>query len=89
MNLREGILDALADDAESIVQIKGYLEYLKIIASDNEIVTEISKLLEQQKIVIVYPYDKKGTINLDIANIEDYWFDLTQEGRNEQQAIKI
>ncbi len=89
MNLGEEIINALADDGESIAQIKKWLEYINFIVSDNEIISEISNLLKQRKIEIVYPYSKKCSLAFDESHIEYYWFELTDEGRKEQQSLKL
>ncbi len=89
MTLKDEILDVLADDGESIVQIRSRFEYYELNFSDKEIIDELSSLLRQGKIKIAYPYSKKGSLTFDIENIEDYWFELTNEGRKEQQSLKL
>ncbi len=56
MTLKDEILDVLADDGESIVQIRSRFEYYELNFSDKEIIDELSSLLRQGKIKIAYPY---------------------------------
>jgi hypothetical protein len=89
MTLREEILDALADDGESIETIKSWFKHVNVSFPDEEIINELTTMLKEKAITIAYPYDKKGSLSLDIKHIEDYWFELTLLGRSEQQHIKL
>lgn len=84
MNLREAILDALVDDLESIIQIEEYCIYLKHDVKRKVILSEIKSLLECNLIKIGYPYDAE---EIEDANIEDYWFELTDLGKQEWEKI--
>jgi len=88
MNLREAILDALADEGESIVQIKEYVRYLKIPAKSNEIKEMLNDLYINNKIKIVYPNDLNLTNITNYKNIKDLWFEMTEDGRLEWDKIK-
>ncbi|MDQ2085525.1 hypothetical protein RBH29_03640 [Herbivorax sp. ANBcel31] len=88
MNAREGILDALVDGGESIVQIKEYLDYLSINIDKDKLINEIKLLFRQRKIRIEYPPEVKDITELDSLKIEDYWFELTEEGWAEWNLIK-
>lgn len=41
MNLREGVLDSLIDDGESIVQIMKYLKFLNISFNKIQLIQQI------------------------------------------------
>lgn len=88
MILQDGILDALADDDESIIQIEKYLKYLKIKADRDEIIIELSHNLKEGLIAINYPPKVTGQNKLNSANIEDYWFGLTNKGQNKWERVK-
>jgi len=81
------ILDELADGPESIVQIQEYYRFLlnRDIARDS-IIPEIESLLKSGHIKIGYPAD---TDVLEKDKIEDYWFDLTESGRQEQETMSF
>lgn len=87
--LRDMILDALKDDSESIVQIKEYINYLKMNYDVDAIVEELVKLLEEEFIEIVYPNGTSITElrNATKENITDYWFGLTSKGEQEWSLI--
>ncbi|PKM50395.1 MAG: hypothetical protein CVV02_11495 [Firmicutes bacterium HGW-Firmicutes-7] len=87
LELREGILDALVDDDESIVQIEEYLTYLKIDFSRTSVLELLQQLLDENKIKIEYPPEFKTLKKLNISNLEEYWFELTQEGHKEWGKI--
>lgn len=89
MDIREAILDALVDGAESIIQIQEYLSYLGLSVNRETLFAEMATLLKQGKIYIEYPPEAKGTDELNIADIEDYWFELTPEGRSEWNNIIV
>lgn len=63
MNIREAILDALADGGESIIQIQEYLNYLGLNIDKEKLFNEIATLLKQGKIYIEYPPDVKNLMN--------------------------
>jgi hypothetical protein len=89
ISLREGILDALVDDGESIVQIEGALKYLEIPFERQLLKKIIVELLNESLIEIAYPL-KKNIIDFFSSNgetIEDYWFELTKKGYAEWQKI--
>ncbi len=91
MNLRESILDAIVDDSESIVQIKNYLNYLEIPYTDELLKDSILELLNESVIKIVYP-PNRNIIDVTKANniaIIDYWFELTEKGREEWNIIQF
>lgn len=87
MNIREGILDALVDGGESLKQIHEYLNYLGLKIDKKSLIAEVVTLFKQGKIYIEYPPDARNIKELDLNNIEDYWFELTQEGRSEWDNI--
>jgi len=87
MNLREGILDALVDDGESIVQIVEYLNYLKIKFDTVQVIKQLEQLLIEEKIRIEYPPDSKGLQQINRNKVGDYWFELNQIGREEWGKI--
>jgi hypothetical protein len=89
MNAREGILDALVDGGESIVQINEYLDYLSINIDKKQLINEIKLLFRQGKITIEYPPEAKNITELDLLKIEDYWFELTEKGWSEWNLIKL
>lgn len=88
MNLREGILDALVDGGESIVQIFEYMKHLGIPSDRAGILLEINQLLEQGAIRIEYPIDIDKIMIDEGDEVENYWFGLTQKGRSDWSAIK-
>ena len=88
MNIKEGILDSLADGGESIIQIREYLNYLKIDVNKCQLVSELITLLNQNKIEIEYPTEFKGCTDFELSKIEDFWFELTKEGRCDWNKIK-
>jgi hypothetical protein len=85
MSLRQAVLDALADDDETIIQIQEYIENLKINASQTEIEEMTKELLTQGKIFIVYPIE----VNVlpKVIKFSDLWFRMTKEGRMEWESI--
>lgn len=89
MTLREAILDALADDGESIVQILGYLKHLGYIENSKTLKYILENLLEESIIMIVYPPNKTITDFkvLKGMNVEDFWFEMTPKGYREWQKI--
>ncbi|MDR0840567.1 MAG: hypothetical protein LBN26_04175 [Christensenellaceae bacterium] len=88
MTLREAILDALSDDGESIKQICEYLEFLNIFATKEAVAKLLDTLWKENKITIVYP--PLGVVeSLLVENINDFWFEMTDEGRGEWEAIEI
>jgi len=87
MTLREAVLDALADDGESIVQISEYLQHLAISATKEEITELLNTLFSEKKIYVAFPR------NLNIQSISseliDYlWFELTDAGKSEWEQIE-
>jgi len=85
--LREGIMDALVDDGESIVQIEEFLKYIKFPSERQQLKKIIIELLNESLIEIAYP-PKKNVIDFANSNdetIEDYWFELTKKGYTEWQ----
>lgn len=67
------ILDAMADDAESIVQIRENLEYYRQHLSTEGIVALLKLMISDELI--------RGYFN-DTDMFEDSWFELTSKGRN-------
>lgn len=71
MNLNIAILDALADDFESIEQIKKYLLFLGYEFHLDEIEKNIQNLLNQELICII-----------DNISDDDYtWYGMTEKGK--------
>lgn len=88
MEIVEGILDSLADGGESIIQISQYLEFLGIKLDRKQLFNYIQELLRQGKIFIEYPPQSENTKVVDLSNIEDYWFNMTEEGRRDWDSIE-
>lgn len=88
MNIIEGILDSLADGGESIIQISEYLTYLGINVEGNVLIATILELIDAEKIIVEYPKEERGRKSIDITQIEDYWFELTSEGRKDWNNIE-
>jgi hypothetical protein len=82
MTLHECVLDALADDSESIVQIEGYFKHTSYSVTQKEVKNIIIDLLQKEMIFIVEPPDKtiNDFINSDEETITDFWFDRTKKG---------
>ena len=79
------VLNALADGTESIVQFQQqYKSFLNRDIARNLIISEIKSLLEIGLIKIVYPAD---TEILEEDKIEDFWFELTELGEQEQKTM--
>lgn len=80
---QECILDALADDGESIVQIEGYFRHTIYKTNRAEIKDIIVQLLNDSLIQIVYPPGKTivDFIKSNTLTIEDFWFEQTKKGR--------
>jgi predicted DNA-binding protein YlxM (UPF0122 family) len=79
MTIREAVLDAIADDVESIVQIENYLRCFKSDIEREEVKHILIELLHDEWIHIVHPPKKRLT---DFENsygdaIEFYWFEQT------------
>ncbi|MTI49371.1 hypothetical protein [Sporosalibacterium faouarense] len=89
MNIREGILDSLADGGESIIQIEEYLIFLGIHSFRYDIINELKTLLRQNKIYIEYPPSAKGINEIKLDSIKEYWFELTEAGRAEWENIEV
>ena len=87
--LREGILDALVDDGESIVQIEQFFEYINVTVERQLLKKIIIELLNESLIEIAYPNNKSVVdfTNSNDETIEDYWFELTKKGYTEWQKI--
>ncbi len=88
MNMREGILDALVDEGETIIQILEYLNFLKLNPDKEGVIHEIVSLLKEGKIYIKYPPELEDYTIINLSIIEDYWFELTQDGRSEWESIE-
>ena len=88
MTLREAILDSLVDDGETIKQINEYLIYLGILTTERSIIEILNKLLEEEKIIIVFPENINLESLLDCEYISDLWFELTQKGYEEWETIR-
>jgi hypothetical protein len=92
MTFRESILDAMADDGESNIQIESYLtNYYKVPFTRTEVVEQLLQLLHDGTIEIEYPDNSKieELKNAEGEQIEDYWFMLTKKGRIEHQSIEF
>jgi hypothetical protein len=85
--LREAILDALADDGESIVQVREYLKYLNILSTAEDVIELLDCLLKEKKIRIAYPQNIKVE-SLHCGMVNDFWFELTDMGRCEWEKIE-
>ncbi len=89
MTLREGILDSLKDEGESITQIQEYLHFLGHKSDFNEITLILESLLAQSAIKIVYPLNESSLrLSYDKESIKKYWFELTDRGKVEWESIK-
>ena len=71
MNLNIAVLDALADDFESVEQIEKYLFFLGYEIQLNKIEEIIQKLLAQE---LIY-------INQDLSDNVHTWYGMTEKGR--------
>lgn len=87
LKLREAILDALVDDPESIIQIYEYTSYLGMNVSRDQILEILNDLLIERRIKVVDPKNFNGNSLKALINIEDLWFDLTETGKIEWDAI--
>jgi len=87
MNIQEEIMNVLQDDDESIIQIENSFSYYNIKYNRTEVVEALRQLLFEEKIEIQYPFEKKDERELDINQIEDYWFGLTEVGKKEMKKI--
>lgn len=89
MTLRECVLDALADDSESIIQIEGYFKHTSYSVTREEVKNIIIDLLQEEMIFIEEPANKTivEVINSDDESITDFWFDRTQKGIEEWNKI--
>lgn len=67
------ILDAMADDVESIVQIRENLEYYGYHLSEEKIVSLLKFMISEDLIRVYYN---------DTNVFEDSWFIMTNKGRN-------
>jgi hypothetical protein len=91
ISLHDGILDSLADDGESIIQIEQYLSYLGVLYNRVSVKKSLIELLNKNLIYIAYTEGCK-VAHIEISNdfdIEDYWFELTKAGKDEQAKIVI
>lgn len=87
MNLREGTLDALVDDGESVVQIEEYLTYLDIDFDRNQVLYLLQQLINENKIIVIHPIEDSNTKILNENEFEKYWFKLTVDGYKEWDKI--
>lgn len=88
MTLQEAILDALVDDAESIVQISEYLKFLNLESAEAEIIEELSSMLAEKKINVAYPNDFEEKSLKDYnGSVTELWFELTEKGKAEWNDI--
>lgn len=89
MNIKEGILDALIDDGESIIQVEEYLSYLGIEFKREMVKQTLVEFLKECLVEISYPLNK-SMIDFECSQgetIEDFWFELTEKGRKEWEKI--
>lgn len=84
MKTQKIILDSLADEMESIVQIQEYFTYLGYTIERQVILSEIESLLKSNLIRIRYP---DNITKIDEEKIEDYWFELSELGKREWEKI--
>ncbi|MGE5398714.1 MAG: hypothetical protein ACM3MK_14415 [Chitinophagales bacterium] len=87
MTLREVVLDSLADDIETIVQIMEYLNYLGVQYTKEQLIEELDLLYLGGYIEIVYPKEVNISTLRNFEVIEDLWFDMTESGRQEWGII--
>ena len=89
--MHDAILDSLADDGESIIQIEQYLNYLGVLYDRVYAKRSIFDLLRKGLIYISYPVgsDMIDIEKSDDQRIEEYWFELTDAGKLEQNRIVI
>jgi len=88
MNNKEIILDCLADDCESIVQIENWFDYLGISIERIEIVILIQGMIFDKIIEVADSSILPKDDCINMAEIEGYWFRMTQKGRNIWEAIQ-
>jgi hypothetical protein len=89
LNLKHALLlDALADDGESMIQIENYFTTVNEKINREQIKQLILDLLTQKYIYVIFP--KGATIENLLASYEDdfegYWFAQTKEGRTYWEA---
>lgn len=89
VSMRDAILDSLADDGESVIQIEQYLNYLGVLYDRACVKGSIIDLLGKGVICICYPVgsDMIDIETSDEQGIEEYWFELTEAGKVEQERI--
>jgi hypothetical protein len=88
MNNIEIILDCLADDCESIVQTENWFDYLGINIERIEIITLIRRMIIDEIIEVADSSILSEDDCINIAEIEGYWFRMTQKGRDIWEAIQ-
>jgi hypothetical protein len=86
LHLRREILDVLIDDGESILQIEKYFDHFNIEFDKANVIRLLEQLLAEQKIKIQFPTEDRGKHELNIEKVEDYWFELTETGKEEWKA---
>ena len=88
--IEASVLDVLADDGESIIQIENALARDNIALSRIDIKTIIIKLLKEDLVYIAHPYTATtdGFIFCSEDTIEDYWFEMTSLGRSEWEQYE-
>ena len=89
ITLREGILIALVDDGESIIQIEVSLKEFKIPFTRDLVKEQIINLINEELVEIVFPPDKTidDLIKSNNESIEAFWFELSKRGRKEWEKI--
>ncbi len=90
MNLYECVLDSLADDGESIIQIEGYFKHTTHKINRIEIKMIIIELLNEELIYIAYPPNKtkENFIKSNKKTIKDFWFELSPKGKERWSKIE-
>ncbi|MEW9701490.1 hypothetical protein [Paenibacillus sp. SI8] len=92
LNIKHGLLlDSLADDGESIVQIEHYFITENEIITLDELKQLIIELVTLKYMFIAYP--EEATMDDLVASYDDnfdgFWFEQTKEGRAYWQKIVL
>ncbi|WLD94501.1 hypothetical protein [Alkalihalobacillus sp. AL-G] len=91
LSLKEEIIDAIADGPRTLELFERYLRNFDLHFSRDEIIKQLSELLDDGMIIVGYPLNSKAEVSksADDKEINDYWLELTERGREEQQKISF
>jgi hypothetical protein len=91
LTLKEEILNAIADGPRNLELFESYFSNFNLNFSRGEIINQLCELLDEDFVIVGYPFESKAEAfkSANNTDINDYWLDLTEKGREEQQKINL